>query len=59
MLDNAEECRERLFAIWKEAHETNVKADGMPEKDVTARYVLDNNTIVMNLKVSMEGRFPR
>ncbi len=45
MPDNAEECRERLFAIWKEAHEANVKADGMPEIDVTARYVLDNNIL--------------
>ncbi len=45
MPDNAEECRERLFGIWKEAHEANVKKDGMPEIEMTARYVLDNNIL--------------
>ena len=43
--DNAQECRERLFVIWKDAHDEHVKSDGMPGIDETARYILDSNIL--------------
>ena len=45
MPDNAQECRDRLFGIWKESHKVNVKEGGMAEIEDTAKYILNNNIL--------------
>ena len=45
MPDNAQECRDRLFKIWKEAHVENVGNEGIPEIEDAARYILNTNIL--------------
>lgn len=45
MPDNVQECRERLFRIWSEAHSSAVGKDAMPGIEDSARYVLQCNIL--------------
>ena len=44
MEDNAKECRERLYKIWKEAHQKAVGKDACPDIDEAALYIVSTNS---------------
>lgn len=48
MADNAEKCRERLFAQWDEAYTKTCKKDCCEEARAAARFILDRNIICGN-----------
>lgn len=43
--DNAEECRNRLYKIWEEAHKSIVNDNATPDIEESARYILNNNIL--------------
>lgn len=45
MEDNAKECRERLYKIWKEAHQKAVGKDACPDIDEAALYIVTTNIL--------------
>lgn len=45
MPDNAQECRDRLFNIWKESHDKNVGNSSMEGVEDAARYIINTNIL--------------
>lgn len=60
LLDNVEECRRRLFAIWDEAYTKNCGRDANDQCRDAVRYVLDHNILCGNAltleKVDNQGK---
>lgn len=43
--DNVKECQERLFTIWREAHDKVVGTNAMPGIEESARFILECNIL--------------
>ena len=43
--DNVTECRDRLFSIWREAHDKAVGTDAMPGVEESVRFILECNIL--------------
>ncbi len=57
LADNAQECRERLFALWDEEYTAVVKSAANPQCREAVRYILQKN-ILCGDALTMERSFP-